>query len=81
MSVMGKGRVQIPLSEECGGSFITLDVLYMPDLNGNLLSEGRIEERGLHVTFAGCKAEVDKGHWRDDPYCNSRRKTTLSNKK
>lgn len=61
MSVMGKGRVQIQLSEEGGGSFITLeDVLYVPDLNGNLLSVRRVEERGLHMTFAGGKAEVTK---------------------
>ncbi|KAH7958447.1 hypothetical protein HPB49_001828 [Dermacentor silvarum] len=61
ISVMGKGRVQIQLSDECGGSFITLeDVLYVTDLNGNLLSVERIEERGLHVTFAGGKAEVTK---------------------
>ncbi|KAH7953772.1 hypothetical protein HPB49_011986 [Dermacentor silvarum] len=61
ISVMGKGRVQIQLSDECGGSFITLvDVLYVPDLNGNLLSVERIEERGSHVTFAGGKAEVTK---------------------
>ncbi|KAH7970408.1 hypothetical protein HPB49_006711 [Dermacentor silvarum] len=59
MSVKGKGRVQIQLSEECGGSVTTLEVvIYLPDLNGNLLSVGRIEERGLHMTFAGVKGEV-----------------------
>ncbi|KAL1433344.1 hypothetical protein MTO96_012639 [Rhipicephalus appendiculatus] len=47
MSVTGRGKVQIQLSEECGGAYVTLeDVLYVPDLNGNLLSVGRIAERG-----------------------------------
>ncbi|KAL1467807.1 hypothetical protein MTO96_025945 [Rhipicephalus appendiculatus] len=59
MSVSGRGKVQIQLSEECGGAYVTLeDVLYVPDLNGNLLSVGRIEERGFYVTFAEGKAEV-----------------------
>lgn len=61
MSVMGRGKVEIQLSEERGGTYVTLeDVLYVPDLNGNLLSVGRIEERGFHVTFAEGKAEVTK---------------------
>lgn len=61
MKVKGKGRVKIQLSEQCGGTNITLeDVLYVPALNGNLLSVGRIEERGLQVTFAAGKAFVSK---------------------
>lgn len=61
IKVEGKGRVEIQLSEQCGGTNITLeDVLYVPALNGNLLSVGRIEERGLQVTFAAGKAFVSK---------------------
>ncbi|KAH6930029.1 hypothetical protein HPB50_008100 [Hyalomma asiaticum] len=61
MSVMGRGKVQIQLSEECGGAHVALeDVLYVPDLNGNLLSVGRIQECGFHVMFAEGKAEVMK---------------------
>lgn len=62
LKVLGKGRVEIQLSNEIGGAHITLeDVLYVPELNCNLLSVGRIEERGLRVVFAEGKAEVIEG--------------------
>ncbi|KAH9368348.1 hypothetical protein HPB48_004540 [Haemaphysalis longicornis] len=45
IKVEGKGRVEIQLSEQCGGTNIPLEyVFYVPALNGNLLSVGRIEE-------------------------------------
>lgn len=60
-SVMGREKVQIQLSEKCDGTYIMLeDVLCVPDLNGNLLSVGRIEEWGFHVTFTQGKAKVPK---------------------
>lgn len=60
-SVMGREKVQIQSSEECDGTYIMLeDVLYVPDLNGNLLSDGRIEEWGFHVTFTQDKVKVPR---------------------
>lgn len=46
MEVVGRGQVEIELSKDYGGNLIELrDVLYVPSLDGNLLSVGKIEER------------------------------------
>lgn len=59
MEVVGKGQVEIELSKDCGGTAIELqDVLYVPSLDGNLLSVGKIEEHGLSVTFSNGTAKV-----------------------
>lgn len=59
MEVVGRGQVKIELSKDCGGTVVELqDVLYVPSLDGNLLSVGKIEERGLSVTFSNGKAKV-----------------------
>lgn len=61
MQALGKGEVKFQLQGEYGGNFVTLkEVLYVPALDGNLLSVGRIEERGFRVIFSNGRGEVWK---------------------
>ncbi|UYV63201.1 hypothetical protein LAZ67_2003420 [Cordylochernes scorpioides] len=53
------GDVTIKLGHEYGGETLLLEnVLYVPELDGNILSVGRIEERGNKVLFQNGKASV-----------------------
>ncbi|GLV45143.1 hypothetical protein CBL_05245 [Carabus blaptoides fortunei] len=59
IEVTGTGTAEFKLCEANGGLFVTLgDALFVPDLEDNLLSIGRIEERGFKVTFADGIATV-----------------------
>ena len=48
ITVKGKGTVAI---ESCSGTKIITDVLYVPDINQNLLSVGQLLEKGYKVIF------------------------------
>lgn len=59
INVSGVGDISFPIYEENEERNITIqNVLYVPKLGGNLLSIGRIEEKGLKVEFADGKAKV-----------------------
>jgi len=59
MKVEGTGDATLNLSDENGGITLTLaNVLYVPNLDGNLLSVGRIEEMGCKVVFDNGEARV-----------------------
>lgn len=60
IEVTGIGDLKLLLHDENEVSrTVTLEnVLYVPKLGGNLLSVGRIEERGLKVEFANGEAKV-----------------------
>ena len=59
MEVVGTGDAVLELSEENSNVRITLaSVLYIPKLDGNLLSIGRIEEMGCEIFFKNGKATV-----------------------
>jgi len=46
--ITGVGSVRIKVSDDCGGKDITLsDVLYVPNLQDNLISQGQLEEKGV----------------------------------
>lgn len=63
MKVLGLGEVKFQLKEEYGGNFLTLkNVLYVPELDGNILSVGKIEELNFKVTFHNGKAEVRRSN-------------------
>ena len=62
MKIGGIGKITLHLSEECGSKDITLsEVLYVPDLEDNLISQGQIEERGLKITAYQGVARVSIG--------------------
>jgi hypothetical protein len=47
LKIVGKGRVMLEMSQECGGNDIELkDVIYIPELQDNLIYQGQIEEKG-----------------------------------
>ena len=51
-AVRGIGEVEIRSHNACGGGKLRLsDVLYVPELNGNLISVGRLTSKGVTVTF------------------------------
>ncbi|UYV64026.1 hypothetical protein LAZ67_2006351 [Cordylochernes scorpioides] len=59
IKVSEMGDVTIKLGHEYGGEILFLEnVLYVPELDGNILSVGRIEERGNKVLFQNGKASV-----------------------
>ncbi|UYV69112.1 hypothetical protein LAZ67_6002474, partial [Cordylochernes scorpioides] len=59
IKVSEMGDVTIKLGHEYGGETLFLEnVLYVPELDGNILSVGRIEERGNKVLFQNGKASV-----------------------
>ncbi|UYV63101.1 hypothetical protein LAZ67_2003141 [Cordylochernes scorpioides] len=59
IKVSEMGDVTIKLCHEYGGETLFLEnVLYVPELDGNILSVGRIEERGNKVLFQNGKASV-----------------------
>lgn len=59
VEIIGKGEAEFELAPDNGGKSILLkDVLYVPELDGNLLSVGRIEELGFSVVFDNGRAEV-----------------------
>lgn len=60
IAVKGKGTVAI---ESCSGTKIITDVLYVPDINQNLLSVGQLLEKGYKVLFEDkmCLIKVAKG--------------------
>ena len=48
LKIEGTGSVLIRMSDECGGKDVELhDVLYVPELSDNLISQGQLEEKGL----------------------------------
>ncbi|XP_023719031.1 uncharacterized protein LOC111870744 [Cryptotermes secundus] len=50
LKIAGKGRIMLKMSKECRGNDIELkDVLYVPELQDNLISQGQIEENGLKI--------------------------------
>lgn len=55
LRVQGQGNILLHLSKECGGVDITFSgVLYVPDLEDNLISVGQLEEKGLKsVAYKG----------------------------
>lgn len=63
LSVQGIGDVMLKPSEERDDreGILLSDTLYIPGLEGNLLSVGRIEEKGMTVSFVDGKAIVRKG--------------------
>ena len=62
VKIEGIGKITIPMSEENGGKDITLsEVLYVPELEDNLISEGQLEEKGLKILAFGGKSEVFQG--------------------
>ncbi|UYV74187.1 hypothetical protein LAZ67_11002345 [Cordylochernes scorpioides] len=59
IKVSEMGDVTIKLGHEYGGETLFLEnVLYVPELDGNILSVERIEERGNKVLFQNGKASV-----------------------
>ncbi|UYV65858.1 hypothetical protein LAZ67_3005722 [Cordylochernes scorpioides] len=59
IKVSEMGDVTIKLGHEYAGETLFLEnVLYVPELDGNILSVGRIEERGNKVLFQNGKASV-----------------------
>lgn len=60
VEVTGTGDVMLSVPEDAEGrKNITLaNVLYVPNLGGNLLSIGRIEERGFKIEFADGMAKI-----------------------
>ena len=48
ITIKGKGIVAI---EICTGAKLIIDVLYVPDINQNLLSVGQLIEKGFKVIF------------------------------
>lgn len=48
IAIKGRGNVAI---ESCSGTKIITDVLYVPDINQNLLSVGQLLEKGYKVLF------------------------------
>jgi hypothetical protein len=59
IEVSGTGNIVLNPVRECGKDAIHLaNVLYVPKLDGNLLSVGRIEEMGMTVSFERGKATI-----------------------
>jgi gag-polypeptide of LTR copia-type/Zinc knuckle len=50
LQIAGKGKVTLQMSDQCGGKDIELkEVLLVPELQDNLISQGQIEEKGLKI--------------------------------
>lgn len=59
IEVAGIGDIFLNPASECGDQTIFLaNVLYVPNLDGNLLSAGRIEEIGIAISLQDGKAEL-----------------------
>ena len=55
----GKGDITVEFSEKNGGLHAVLkDVLFVPNIDGNLLSVGRLLEKGLKIIFENNEAQV-----------------------
>lgn len=55
----GQGNILLHLSKECGGVDVTFSgVLYVPDLEDNLISVGQLEEKGLKSVAGQGKARI-----------------------
>lgn len=62
LQAKGHGDVQIELSNECGGKHIKLaNTLYVPNLNGNLISATRLTGRGRSIKLTEEGAEIING--------------------
>lgn len=63
VQVMGKGTVTLKLTEKCGGFKLQLShVLFVPDLELNLISVKRLACKGVQITFFDTHAQgVDDG--------------------
>ena len=59
VNICGKGAAEVSMSRDCGGRLVTFrDVLYVPDLELNLLSVSQLALKGLDVIFSERSAEV-----------------------
>lgn len=59
LQVKGRGKVDLKVSEKCGGWSITLSgVLFVPELEMNLISVKRLASRGVHTI---CKEDHAQG--------------------
>lgn len=58
-SVMGKGTVSTILETENKSKFVKFEnTLFVPDLRTNLISVGKVTDKGHTVIFNKCKAEI-----------------------
>ncbi|THH12698.1 hypothetical protein EUX98_g9791, partial [Antrodiella citrinella] len=60
INAIGKGRVSlnVPTGNGSTHNVVLVDVYYVPDLNGNLLSVSQFTNRGGHVNFVGSGCEL-----------------------
>jgi hypothetical protein len=50
LKIVGKGKLLLHISEECGNSDLDfLEVLHVPGLSDNLISQGMLDDRGLEI--------------------------------
>ena len=62
-----KGRGNIKITQKDGDILRLLNVLYVPDLAANILSLGRLDEEGCHMTMVGGKLTIFDRNGRLDP--------------
>ena len=62
IAVKGKGTISIPT---CHGTKLITDVLYVPDINQNLLSVGELVEKGYKVLFKNYYCLIKDGNGSD----------------
>lgn len=57
----GKGDITVQFSDRNGGLLVDLtDVLFVPNLVANILSVGKLVEKGLKITFISNEARISK---------------------
>lgn len=72
----GKGDITVEFSDKNAGLHAVLkDVLFVPNIDGNLLSVGRLIEKGLKITFENNEASVTNSN--DDIILKAYRKNRL----
>jgi len=63
LKIEGKGKILLHISDECGGPDLDfLEVLYVPKLQDNLISQGTLDKKGMTIVTANGRADIsDQG--------------------
>ena len=62
LKIEGKGKVLLKISPECGGFDLDIpDVLYVPELQDNLMSQGIFQQKGMKIVSFGENTNVYDG--------------------
>jgi len=61
LKIEGKGKLLLHISKECGGFDLDFtDVLHVPKLQDNLISQGTLDKKGMKITTVNGRTEISE---------------------